>query len=158
MEKEKREVPLRTAYSQAGRCGMQPKAKHSLRAQAQLSETKTETMRTETVETFELVKVEQKTFQERRKEKHRATNSASICVLTIIEDVSGEAQGSVPILLSLFHALDQELLSGVPFPLTAGPLWSSLEHTYATAVRRRHSENCFATVPLSAPWFHFSAR
>ncbi|GFW77395.1 phosphatase and actin regulator 2 [Trichonephila clavipes] len=46
MEKEKREVPLRTAYSQAGRCGMQPKAKpSSLRAQAQLSETKTETMR-----------------------------------------------------------------------------------------------------------------
>ncbi|GFV17717.1 hypothetical protein TNCV_4407511 [Trichonephila clavipes] len=44
------EIPLRTAYSQAGRCGMQPKAKHSLRAQAQL-------MRTETVETFELVKV-----------------------------------------------------------------------------------------------------
>ncbi|GFU94252.1 hypothetical protein TNCV_4900081 [Trichonephila clavipes] len=35
-----------------GRCGMQPKAKHSLRAQAQL-------MRTETVETFELVKVNQ---------------------------------------------------------------------------------------------------
>ncbi|GFV41008.1 phosphatase and actin regulator 2 [Trichonephila clavipes] len=60
MEKEKREVPLRTAYSQAGRCGMLPKAKHSLRAQAQLSETKTETMRTETVETFELVKVEPK--------------------------------------------------------------------------------------------------
>ncbi|GFY28191.1 phosphatase and actin regulator 2 [Trichonephila clavipes] len=45
MKKEKRDVPLRTAYSQAGRCGMQPKAKHSLRAQAQLSETKTETMR-----------------------------------------------------------------------------------------------------------------
>ncbi|GFV11127.1 DUF1758 domain-containing protein [Trichonephila clavipes] len=30
------EIPLRTAYSQAGRCGMQPKAKHSLRAQAHL--------------------------------------------------------------------------------------------------------------------------
>ncbi|GFX02578.1 hypothetical protein TNCV_728321 [Trichonephila clavipes] len=59
MEKEEREVPLRTAYSQAGRCGRQPKPS-SLRAQAQLSETKTETMRTETVETFELVKVEQK--------------------------------------------------------------------------------------------------
>ncbi|GFY00213.1 hypothetical protein TNCV_4664651 [Trichonephila clavipes] len=64
--KEKREVPLRTADSQAGRCGMQPKAKHSLRAQAQLSETKTETMRTETVETFELVKVEQKLLGEER--------------------------------------------------------------------------------------------
>ncbi|GFU09150.1 hypothetical protein TNCV_1319851 [Trichonephila clavipes] len=55
MEKEKRDVPLRSAYSQNGRCGMQPKAKHSLRAQAQLSETQTET-----VETFELVKVELK--------------------------------------------------------------------------------------------------
>ncbi|GFV96514.1 hypothetical protein TNCV_1999661 [Trichonephila clavipes] len=63
-ENGKREdVPLRTADSQAGRCGMQPKAKHSLSAQAQLSETKTETMRTETVETFELVKVEPKTFK-----------------------------------------------------------------------------------------------
>ncbi|GFV30409.1 uncharacterized protein TNCV_98841 [Trichonephila clavipes] len=53
------EVPLRTAYGQNGRCGMQPKAKHSLRAQAQL-------MRTETVETFELVKVEQKLLREKR--------------------------------------------------------------------------------------------
>ncbi|GFW87294.1 hypothetical protein TNCV_4514791 [Trichonephila clavipes] len=52
---KKEDVLLRTAYSQAGRCGMQPKAKHSLRAQAQLSET-----RTETVETFELLKVEEK--------------------------------------------------------------------------------------------------
>ncbi|GFV43915.1 hypothetical protein TNCV_1530891 [Trichonephila clavipes] len=43
MKKEKRDVPLRTAYSQAGRL-WQPKPS-SLRAQAQLSETKTETMR-----------------------------------------------------------------------------------------------------------------
>ncbi|GFU78818.1 transposon Tf2-6 polyprotein [Trichonephila clavipes] len=42
------EIPLRTAYSQAGRCGMQPKAKHSLRAQAQLM--RTETVKTETLE------------------------------------------------------------------------------------------------------------
>ncbi|GFW17577.1 hypothetical protein TNCV_2651351 [Trichonephila clavipes] len=63
MEKEKREVPLRTAYSQAGRCGMQPKPS-SLRAQAQLSET-----RTETVETFELVKVEQKLLREEKGER-----------------------------------------------------------------------------------------
>ncbi|GFU60667.1 hypothetical protein TNCV_2754281 [Trichonephila clavipes] len=55
MERKKIYVPLRTAYSQAGRCGMQPKAQRSLRAQAQLSET-----RTETVETFEPVKVEPK--------------------------------------------------------------------------------------------------
>ncbi|GFV67857.1 hypothetical protein TNCV_926231 [Trichonephila clavipes] len=40
--KEKKEyVPLRTAYSQDGRCGMQPKAKHSLRSQAQLMRTET---------------------------------------------------------------------------------------------------------------------
>ncbi|GFV02424.1 hypothetical protein TNCV_1023521 [Trichonephila clavipes] len=64
------------------------------------------------------------------------------------------------ILLSLLNAtqaLSQELLSGAPFLLTAGPLWSSLEHTYSTAVRRRHSENCFTTVPLAVPWPHSSA-
>ncbi|GFT56924.1 hypothetical protein TNCV_2522821 [Trichonephila clavipes] len=55
------EIPLRTAYGQNGRCGMQPKAKHSLRAQAQL-------IRTETVETVELVKVKQKLFRERKRE------------------------------------------------------------------------------------------
>ncbi|GFW63990.1 transposon Tf2-6 polyprotein [Trichonephila clavipes] len=38
---KKEDVPLRTEYSQAGRCGMQPKAKHSLRAQAQLMRTET---------------------------------------------------------------------------------------------------------------------
>ncbi|GFS97269.1 hypothetical protein TNCV_1824381 [Trichonephila clavipes] len=58
------EVPLRTAYGQNGRCGMQPKAKHSLRAQAQL-------MRTETVETFELVKVEQKLLRQRKREREK---------------------------------------------------------------------------------------
>ncbi|GFU66234.1 hypothetical protein TNCV_3624641, partial [Trichonephila clavipes] len=40
MKKKKEYVPLRTAYSRAGRCGIQPKAS-SLRAQAQLSETET---------------------------------------------------------------------------------------------------------------------
>ncbi|GFV48063.1 integrase catalytic domain-containing protein [Trichonephila clavipes] len=63
------EIPLRTAYGQNGRCGMQPKAKHSLRAQAQL-------MRTETVETFELVKVKQKLLDiraELEREKKRRT-------------------------------------------------------------------------------------
>ncbi|GFT71433.1 hypothetical protein TNCV_971031 [Trichonephila clavipes] len=63
------EVPLRTAYGQNGRCGMQPKAKHSLRAQAQL-------MRTETVETFELVKVKQKLLDIReRKENARGARA-----------------------------------------------------------------------------------
>ncbi|GFV64532.1 hypothetical protein TNCV_4965131 [Trichonephila clavipes] len=64
---KKEEVPLRTAYSQAGRCGMQPKAKHSLRAQAQL-------MRTETVETFELVKVEPKLLREEKGERERCAS------------------------------------------------------------------------------------
>ncbi|GFU67502.1 retrovirus-related Pol polyprotein from transposon opus [Trichonephila clavipes] len=44
------EIPLRTADSQAGRCGMQPKAKHSLRAQAHQSKSRTETVKTETLE------------------------------------------------------------------------------------------------------------
>ncbi|GFV31772.1 hypothetical protein TNCV_4809621 [Trichonephila clavipes] len=44
------EIPLRTAYSQAGRCGMQPKAKHSLRTQAHQSKSRTETVKTETLE------------------------------------------------------------------------------------------------------------
>ncbi|GFV90373.1 hypothetical protein TNCV_4380881 [Trichonephila clavipes] len=86
------------------------------------------------------------------------TNTASNCLLAIIEDVSGEAPGSMLILLSLSnatHALIQELLSGATLLLTTGLLWSSLEHTYSTAVRQRHSENCFATVPLAAPWPHF---
>ncbi|GFV01544.1 hypothetical protein TNCV_2961381 [Trichonephila clavipes] len=52
------EIPLRTAYGQNGRCGMQPKAKHSLRAQAQL-------MRTETVKTETL---EKKTLEQRKRE------------------------------------------------------------------------------------------
>ncbi|GFX16768.1 hypothetical protein TNCV_4187431 [Trichonephila clavipes] len=64
------EVPLRTAYGQNGRCGMQPKAKHSLRAQAQL-------MRTETVETFELVKVKQKLL-DIRAEKEREERTREV--------------------------------------------------------------------------------
>ncbi|GFT23020.1 transposable element Tc1 transposase [Trichonephila clavipes] len=28
---------------------------------------------------------------------------------------------------------------------------------YSTAVRQRHSENCFATVPFEVPWAYFSA-
>ncbi|GFX96997.1 hypothetical protein TNCV_1997291 [Trichonephila clavipes] len=66
---KKEDVPLRTADSQAGRCGMQSKAKHSLSAQAQLSET-----RTETVETFELVKVEPKLLREEKRERQRCAS------------------------------------------------------------------------------------
>ncbi|GFU85175.1 hypothetical protein TNCV_1554381 [Trichonephila clavipes] len=65
MKKEKRDVPLRTAYSQAGRL-WQPKPS-SLRAQAQL-------MRTETVETFELVKVEPKLLREEQRERERCAS------------------------------------------------------------------------------------
>ncbi|GFV72767.1 hypothetical protein TNCV_5038461 [Trichonephila clavipes] len=57
-------------------------------------------------------------------------NPVSNCVLTIIEDVSGDVQDSVLILFSLLHvtqALNQELWCEVPFVLTARPLWSSLE-------------------------------
>ncbi|GFW97977.1 uncharacterized protein TNCV_1806281 [Trichonephila clavipes] len=44
------EIPLRTAYGQNGRCGMQPKAKHSLHAQAHQSKSRTETVKRETLE------------------------------------------------------------------------------------------------------------
>ncbi|GFX15570.1 hypothetical protein TNCV_3304991 [Trichonephila clavipes] len=53
-----------------------------------------------------------------------AADPASNCALTIIEEVSGDAQDSVPILLSLLHAiqaLNQELWSGVPFLLNPYP-------------------------------------
>ncbi|GFX15419.1 retrovirus-related Pol polyprotein from transposon opus [Trichonephila clavipes] len=71
---KKEDVPLRTAYSQAGRL-WQPKPS-SLRAQAQLSETKTETMRTETVETFELVKVEPKLLREEQRRTREVREQA----------------------------------------------------------------------------------
>ncbi|GFT31658.1 transposable element Tc1 transposase [Trichonephila clavipes] len=35
-------------------------------------------------------------------------------------------------------------------------LVTSLEHTYSPTVRRRNSENCFATVPSAVPWPYFS--
>ncbi|GFV17302.1 hypothetical protein TNCV_1802041 [Trichonephila clavipes] len=62
---KKEDVPLRTAYSQAGRL-WQPKPS-SLRAQVQL-------MRTETVETFELVKVEPKLLREEKGETERCAS------------------------------------------------------------------------------------
>ncbi|GFX01545.1 transposon Tf2-6 polyprotein [Trichonephila clavipes] len=65
------EIPLRTVYSQAGRCGMQPKAKHRLRAQAQL-------MRTETVETVELVKEKQKLLREKQRGRTREVREQAL--------------------------------------------------------------------------------
>ncbi|GFV98812.1 hypothetical protein TNCV_2913291 [Trichonephila clavipes] len=60
------EIPLRTAYGQNGRCGMQPKPS-SLRAQAHQSKSRTETC--------ELVKVKQKLLNIRaeRAERERRT-------------------------------------------------------------------------------------
>ncbi|GFX56840.1 transposable element Tc1 transposase [Trichonephila clavipes] len=66
--------------------------------------------------------------------------------------------GSVPILLSLLHAtqaLNQVLWSGVPFRLTAGPLWSSLEATYSTAVCRRHLRTVLLPFLLQYPGLIF---
>ncbi|GFW67478.1 hypothetical protein TNCV_3391491 [Trichonephila clavipes] len=57
------EIPLRTAYGQAGRCGMQPKPS-SLRAQAHQSKSGTETC--------ELVKVKQKLLNIRAERKENA--------------------------------------------------------------------------------------
>ncbi|GFX06767.1 hypothetical protein TNCV_3113551 [Trichonephila clavipes] len=61
------DVPLRTAYSQAGRLWQLKPS--SLRAQAQLTKT-----RTETVETFELVKVEPKLLREEKRERERCAS------------------------------------------------------------------------------------
>ncbi|GFT65401.1 hypothetical protein TNCV_1609311 [Trichonephila clavipes] len=77
------EIPLRTAYGQNGRCGMQPKAKHSLRAQAQL-------MRTETVETFELVKVKPKLFREKKKNA-RVKNALKGTHFQSVEEVKAKS-------------------------------------------------------------------
>ncbi|GFW69081.1 transposable element Tc1 transposase [Trichonephila clavipes] len=85
-------------------------------------------------------------------------------VLTIIEDVPGDVQGSVPILLSLLcatQAFNRKLWSGVPFRLTAGPLWLLLEATYNKVqdnarphtARARVVINCLTacqTLPLPA--------
>ncbi|GFW14053.1 hypothetical protein TNCV_3546421 [Trichonephila clavipes] len=60
---------------------MQPKAKHSLRAQAQL-------MRTETVETFELVKVKQKLL-DIRAEKEREKKNAREDLIRVVEELDG---------------------------------------------------------------------
>ncbi|GFX57126.1 retrovirus-related Pol polyprotein from transposon opus [Trichonephila clavipes] len=62
------EIPLRTAYGQNGRCGMQPKAKHSLRAQAHQSKSRTETVKTETLEKKLRIRAE----KERSREKENA--------------------------------------------------------------------------------------
>ncbi|GFV46464.1 hypothetical protein TNCV_3233521 [Trichonephila clavipes] len=70
-----------------------------------------------------------------------------------------KSPGTVPILLSLLHAiqaLNQELWSGVPFLLTAGSLWSSLEaHLQHSCTSTTF---CFGIVPFAVPWPYFSAR
>ncbi|GFS74805.1 hypothetical protein TNCV_1395101 [Trichonephila clavipes] len=54
-----------------------------------------------------------------------ATNPVSNCVLTIVENVSEDSQGSVLVLLSILQAtqaFSQELWSAALFILTARPL------------------------------------
>ncbi|GFU79924.1 hypothetical protein TNCV_578041 [Trichonephila clavipes] len=74
MKKEKRKTyrgGQRTVRLAVVACSQK---QNSLRAQGQLSETKTETMRTETVETFELVKVEPKLLREEKGERERCAS------------------------------------------------------------------------------------
>ncbi|GFT05782.1 hypothetical protein TNCV_3925731 [Trichonephila clavipes] len=66
------EIPLRTAYSQAGRCGMQPKAKHSLRAQAHQSKSRTETVKTETLE--KKLRIREREKENARENEYRTTS------------------------------------------------------------------------------------
>ncbi|GFV92529.1 hypothetical protein TNCV_1744341 [Trichonephila clavipes] len=95
MKKEKRDVPLRTADSQAGRL-WQPKPS-SLRAQAQL-------MRTETVETFELVKVEPKLLRkekgERERQRHFGISSNLKNIIDADSDDENEMNDAAPIPMS----------------------------------------------------------
>ncbi|GFV84154.1 mariner Mos1 transposase [Trichonephila clavipes] len=79
------EIPLRTAYGQNGRCGMQPKAKHSLRAQAHQSKSRTETC--------ELVKVKQKLLEiraELERERERRTREEEYVFLSLSQTVTGD--------------------------------------------------------------------
>ncbi|GFT03436.1 hypothetical protein TNCV_2985971 [Trichonephila clavipes] len=93
--------------------------------------------------------------------RHIVFRDKSRFQLSIIEDVSGDAQGSVPILFSLFQAtqaLNQGLWSGLPFLLIAGPLWSSLE----THLLHRGTSTPFCELLCyrysEALWPYFSAR
>ncbi|GFX93713.1 transposable element Tcb1 transposase [Trichonephila clavipes] len=69
--------------------------------------------------------------------KEGATNPASNCILTIIEDVSADGQGSFPRLLSLLHVtqtFNKELLSRVPFLLKLDLFGRHKRHTYSTSL------------------------
>ncbi|GFW00159.1 transposable element Tcb1 transposase [Trichonephila clavipes] len=74
--------------------------------------------------------------------KKGATNPASNCTLTTIEDVSGDGQGSVPILLSLSHAtqaLNKELCYELSYGLSnRSPDPSPIKHVWAMMGRRLH--------------------
>ncbi|GFV62384.1 hypothetical protein TNCV_4679961 [Trichonephila clavipes] len=119
------EIPLRTAYGQNGRCGMQPKAKHSLRAQAQL-------MRTETVETFELVKVKQKLLDIRERRENARGARAAVkkelrncidCFKLVAKPVS-QMMGDLPIeRITPCRAFEKV---GIDF---AGPITTKCQHT-----------------------------
>ncbi|GFV17704.1 hypothetical protein TNCV_4407381 [Trichonephila clavipes] len=63
------EIPLRTAYSQAGRCGMQPKAKHKS-SRAGAAKTRTETC--------EIVEEKQKLLDIREKRRTREVREQAL--------------------------------------------------------------------------------
>ncbi|GFT56481.1 transposable element Tcb1 transposase [Trichonephila clavipes] len=70
-----------------------------------------------------------------------ATNPASNCVLTIIEDVSGDVQDSVPNLLLLLNApqaLNKELLSRLIKHILVQPDPSPIEHVWDMTGKRLH--------------------
>ncbi|GFT10825.1 hypothetical protein TNCV_1944581 [Trichonephila clavipes] len=74
--------------------------------------------------------------------------------MTTIEDVFGDAQGSVTILLSLLpitQTLNQELWSGSHF-LTAGPIWPSLKAHLQNRELIKHFLNQPDLSPIEHVW------
>ncbi|GFX73317.1 hypothetical protein TNCV_4206671 [Trichonephila clavipes] len=110
MKKEKRDVPLRTAYSQAGRL-WQPKPS-SLRAQAQL-------MRTETVETFELVKVEPKLLREEKGETQSSIAWYLVFSFYLLHVIFIYSRQSTSSPSGILPTIQSESLLQIPIPTTA---------------------------------------
>ncbi|GFW51317.1 hypothetical protein TNCV_3254461 [Trichonephila clavipes] len=74
------EIPLRTAYSQAGRCGMQPKAKHKS-SRAGAAKTRSETC--------EIVEEKQKLLDIREKgERERGNAMANAFCVSVRNNIS----------------------------------------------------------------------
>ncbi|GFU32954.1 hypothetical protein TNCV_4155441 [Trichonephila clavipes] len=132
------EIPLRTAYSQAGRCGMQPKAKHSLRAQAHQSKSRTETVKTETLE--------KKLRIREREERTREVREQNFMWLLALSEV-----GHPPKCLG-FPQVDRDRLNVYPGWCVATAV-SKIRGPGATGVAavaewyRYRTVACFFTVP-----------